>query len=67
LGGFGLSAAGNTSAVPNLDINGDLTFIGTTTALTATIGLGGAIPASAATYITITVNGTGYKMPLFNT
>jgi len=66
LGGQGLSAGTNTSAVPNLDINGDIRLIGTSTATEAFNGSAGAVPSSAATYVTITLDGSDYLLPLFS-
>jgi len=59
LGGINLSAGTNTSAVPNLDINGEVRLIGTSSYY------GGAIPTSATTYARVTLDGTDYCMPLF--
>ena len=65
LGGQGLTAGTNTVATPNIDINGDITLIGSTTGgsmTNATITM----PTSASTVVTVTLNGTQYGLPLFD-
>jgi hypothetical protein len=44
-----------------------LTVTGTTIATSATAGANGAVPAQVAQYLTVSINGTIYKIPLFNT
>lgn len=64
---------GNGTPVPAVDTGataswrGDYADFGTGTAITATAGTNGAIPAQVAGYMVMNVNGASVKVPYFNT
>ena len=54
-----------TTTVSAATLYGDTVILNVTTTVAATVGSGGKVPASAATFFLVTVGGTIYRVPAF--